>query len=54
MTTVSIDGNTYISGFTIKIDAISSREIRLYKVDVRKNYTYPNNNNKSIVTITSE
>ena len=37
----------------ISIDAISSREIRFYKVDVSQDYTYPNNNN-SIVTITSE
>lgn len=54
MTTVLIDGKTYISGFTISIDAISSREIRFYKADVSKNYTYPNNNNKSIVTVTSQ
>ena len=54
MKTITIDGKTYISGFTISIDAISSREIRFYKVDVSQNYTYPNNNNNSIVTITSE
>ena len=54
MTTVLIDGKTYISGFTISIDAISSREIRFYKADVSKNYTYPNSNNKSVVTITSK
>lgn len=54
MTTVLIDGKTYISGFTISIDAISSREIRFYKADVSKNYTYPYNNNKSIVTVTSQ
>lgn len=54
MTTVLIDGKTYISGFTILIDAISSREIRLYKVYVSKNYTYPNKDNKSIITVTSE
>lgn len=54
ITTTKIDGKTYINGFTIKIDAISSREIRFYKVYVDKNYTYPNKNNNSIVTITSE
>ena len=52
ITTTTIGGKTYISGFTISIDAISSREIRFYKVDVSQDYTYPNNNN-SIVTITS-
>lgn len=54
MKTTTIDGKTYISGFTISIDAISSREIRFYKVDVSQNYTYPNSSNNSIVTITSE
>ena len=55
VTTTNIDGKTYINGFTIKIDAISSREIRFYKVDVNKDYTYPNSNNdKSIITVSSE
>ena len=55
ITTTNIDGKTYINGFTIKIDAISSREIRFYKVDVNQNYTYPNgSNDKSIITVSSE
>ena len=55
ITTTNIDGKTYINGFTIKIDAISSREIRFYKVDVNQDYTYPNgSNDKSIITISSE
>ena len=55
VTTTNIDGKTYINGFTIKIDAISSREIRFYKADVNKDYTYPNSNNdKSIITVSSE
>ena len=55
ITTTNIDGKTYINGFTIKIDAISSREIRFYKVDVNKDYTYANSNNdKSIITVSNE
>ena len=55
ITTTNIDGKTYINGFTIKIDAISSREFRFYKVDVNKDYTYPNSNNdKSIITVSSQ
>lgn len=55
ITTTNIDGKTYINGFTIKIDAISSREIRFYKVDVNQDYTYPNgSNDKSIITVSSE
>ena len=50
--TTVIDGNTYINRFTITIDAISSVDLRFYKVDVNKNYTYPNGNNNSIIKIT--
>ena len=52
--TVQINGETYINEITIPIDAISSKDLRFYKVDVSPNYTYPNNNNQSIVTITSK
>lgn len=51
--TTTINGNTYINRFTITIDAISSVDIRFYKVDVTKDYTYPNNNGTSIIKITS-
>ena len=55
ITTTNIDGKTYINGFTIKIDAISSREIRFYKVDVNQDYTYPNgSNDKSIITVSTQ
>ena len=52
--TTEINGNTYIKSITLAIDAISSEDIRFYKVDVSQDYTYPNNNNKSVVTITSK
>ena len=52
--TVQINGKIYINEITIPIDAISSKDLRFYKVDVSQNYTYPNNNNQSIVTITSK
>ena len=52
--TVQINGKMYINEITIPIDAISSKDLRFYKVDVSQNYTYPNNNNQSIVTITSK
>ena len=52
--TTVINGKTYINSMTLAIDAISSEDIRFYKVDESKNYTYPNNNNKSVVTITSK
>lgn len=52
--TTTIDGKTYINEITIPIDAVSSRDLRFYKVDVSKDYTYPNESNTSIVTITSK
>ena len=52
--TVQINGKIYINEITLPIDAISSKDLRFYKVDVSQNYTYPNNNNQSIVTITSK
>ena len=51
--TININGNTYIKSFTINVDAISSVDIRFYKVDVTKDYTYPNNNNYSVIKVTS-
>lgn len=51
--TTTINGVTYINRFTIMIDAISSEDIRFYKVDITKNYTYPNSNNTSIVNVTT-
>ena len=51
--TTTINGNTYINRFTIMIDAISSVDVRFYKVDVTQNYTYPNGNNDSIIEVTS-
>lgn len=51
--TTTIDGKTYINGFTLTIDAISSVDLRFYKVDSSKDYTYPNSTNSSVVTITS-
>lgn len=51
--TTLINGKNYINGFTINIDAISSVDMRFYKVDVTKDYTYPNANNESIIKVTS-
>lgn len=54
VTTTIIDGKTYITGITLAIDAISSADLRFYKVDTSKDYTYPNINNYSVVAITSK
>lgn len=49
-----IDGVTYINGFALAIDAISSADLRFYKTDTSRDYTYPNLENYSVVMITSE
>ena len=46
-----INGKTYINGLTVPIDAISSANMRFYKTDISKDYTYPNQNNSSIITV---
>lgn len=53
-TNTTINSNTYINGLTFKIDALSSHNIRFYKVDESKNYTYPNSNGtQSVITLSS-
>ena len=51
VTTKTIDGKNYINGITLPIEAISSVDLRFYKVDTSKDYTYPNSNNYSVVSV---
>lgn len=51
ITTVSIGGKNYINSITLSIDAISSADLRFYKVDTSKDYTYPNQQNDSVVSV---
>ncbi len=48
-----IDGKTYIDKFTVSLEAISSKSIRFYKVDSTQDYSYPNQSNSLILTLTS-
>lgn len=43
-------GYTYVNSITFKIDALSSKKVRFYKVDETQDYT---NNNSAIITITN-
>jgi len=52
VTTRSINGKNYIESITLPIDAISSADLRFYKVDTSKDYTYPNLANDSVVSVT--
>ena len=51
VTTTMIDGKSYINSFTLAIDAISSADLRFYKVDTSQDYTYPNLENYSAVSV---
>lgn len=46
-----INGYNYINKIIIKVDALSSENIRFYKVDKTKDYTYPIQNNNSIIEV---
>lgn len=48
---ININGNTYINKIAFKVDALSSYKVKFYKVDSKKDYTYPFLNNESIVDI---
>lgn len=52
ITTETIDGKNYINSITLSIEAISSVDLRFYKVDTSQDYTYPNINNYSVVAVT--
>lgn len=52
ITTKTIEGKSYINSITLPIEAISSVDLRLYKVNTSLDYTYPNINNYSVVTVT--
>ena len=52
ITTEIINQKSYINSITLPIEAISSVNLRLYKVNTSQDYTYPNINNYSVVTVT--
>ncbi len=41
ITTTTYNGISYINSITFPVDILSSTEVRFYKWDVSKNYTYP-------------
>ena len=47
----TINNHEYIKSISFKIDVLSSKQIKFYKIDTTKDYTYPNNNNNSIVNV---
>lgn len=50
--TTQIDGFTYVDSFSLSIDAITSVNVRFYKTDVTKDYTY-NGLGSSVITVST-
>ena len=48
----TINGYQWVSKFAFKVDASSSNEIIFYKNNPSMDYTYPKNNNSSIINVT--
>lgn len=46
-----INGYDYITSITFKMDALSSEQVKFYKINTSLDNTYPNNNNESIITV---
>ena len=46
-----INGYEYINEIVIKIDALSSENVRFYKIDKSKDYTYPLGSNDSVIDV---
>lgn len=53
-TTTTIDEKVYINSIEFKIDALSSKKVRFYKVDETMDYTYPIVNTEPVINLTSE
>lgn len=49
-----VENYTYINQITFNVDAVSSVRVRFYKQDVTKDYSYPINNENSIIKVTSK
>ncbi len=48
--TTTVNGIAYISSITFGVDALASMDIRFYKIDTTKNYTYPIVNNTPVIS----
>jgi hypothetical protein len=51
--TTSYQGVNYISSITFPMDIMMSQEVRFYKRDSSRNYTYPITNNTSVISFTA-
>ncbi len=54
VTNTTINNYNYVNGLSFKVDALSSTVVRFYKNDTTNNYTYPFENNNSIINLSHE
>ena len=52
-TFMTIDGHSYVSSISFKVDAISSEVVKFYKANTNIDYTYPIVNSNSIITFSN-
>lgn len=50
-TTKQLNSYDYITSITFKMDALSSEQVKFYKIDTSLDNTYPNQTNTSIITV---
>lgn len=46
-----LNGYDYLTSITFKMDALSSEQVKFYKIDTSQDNTYPNQDNTSIITV---
>lgn len=49
--TTLINDKNYINEFNIEMEPLSTISFRFYKTNINEDYTYPNNNNKSVIEV---
>ena len=49
--TTDINNYEYINFITFSIDALSSKQVKFYKIDTSKDYSYPNISNNSVIDV---
>ena len=52
-TTTSVDGVQYLNKIVLNLDKESAKNIKFYKVDMSKDYTYPSGDTKSVINVST-
>ena len=52
-TTTTINGTQYLNKIVFNLEKESAKNIKFYKVDMSKDYTYPSGENTSIISVSN-